>query len=64
VTGWFDALLIVNGTKEAECHVEAEEECCELYHGTLDVCTVNKIGKYNCRCKMVDSLYAAIETQK
>ncbi len=37
-------------------NLEEDEDCCELYHGTLDVCTVNKVHKYNCRCKPVDSL--------
>jgi hypothetical protein len=46
------------------CHTSELGGFCELYHGILDVCTVNEVLKYNCRCKMVDSLYAAIETQQ
>ena len=38
--------------------------CCELYHGTLDVCKVNKVRKYHSMCKMVDSVYVAIEIQQ
>jgi hypothetical protein len=37
--------------------------CLELYHGTLDVCTVNKVRKYHSMCKIVDSVYAAVEAQ-
>jgi hypothetical protein len=38
--------------------------CCELYHSTLDVCMVNKVPKYHSMCKMVDSVYVAVETQQ
>ncbi len=38
--------------------------CHELHHGTLDVCTVNKMRKYHSMCKTVDSVYVAIETQQ
>jgi hypothetical protein len=33
-------------------------------HGTQDVCTVNKVRKYHTMCKMVVSVYVAIETQQ
>ncbi len=38
--------------------------CRELYHGTLDVCMVNKVHKYHCMCKMVVSVYIAVKTQQ
>jgi hypothetical protein len=38
--------------------------CRELYHGTLDVCMVNKVCKYHSMCKTVHSVYLAIETQQ
>jgi hypothetical protein len=41
-----------------------EEVCCELYHGTLDVCMVNKVHMNHSMCKMVDSVYNAVETQQ
>ncbi len=37
---------------------------CELYHGTLDVCMENEVGKYNCMCKTLDSIDATVETQQ
>ncbi len=33
-------------------------------HGTQDVCTVNKVGKYHSMCEMVGSVYVAVETQQ
>ncbi len=33
-------------------------------HGTQDVCTVNEVRKYHSMCKMVDSVHAAVETQR
>jgi hypothetical protein len=33
-------------------------------HGTQDVCTVNKRGKYPSMCKTVESVHAAVETQR
>jgi hypothetical protein len=33
-------------------------------HGTLDVCTVNKVRKYHSMCETVDSVYIAIETKQ
>ncbi len=45
------------------CHTSEQEGCCELYHGTLEVCTENKVRKYKCTCKKVDSMYTTIETQ-
>jgi hypothetical protein len=38
--------------------------CCELYQGTLDVCTVNKVRKCHCTCNTVVCVYIAIETQQ
>ena len=46
------------------CHTSELGGFCELYHGILDVCTENKERKYNCMCKTVDSLYAAVEIQQ
>ncbi len=33
-------------------------------HGTQDVCMVNKVRKYHSMCKMVESVHAAVETQR
>jgi hypothetical protein len=33
-------------------------------HGTQDVCTVNKVRKYPSMCKRVESVHAAVETQR
>jgi hypothetical protein len=33
-------------------------------HGTQDVCTVNKVCKYHSMCEMVESVHAAVETQR
>jgi hypothetical protein len=33
-------------------------------HGTQDVCTVNKVRKYPSMCKKVESVHAAVETQR
>jgi hypothetical protein len=30
--------------------VSGQMACCELYHGTLDVCTENEVHKYHCMC--------------
>jgi hypothetical protein len=38
--------------------------CRESYHCTLDMCTKNKVRKYNCECEMVDSMYATLETHQ
>ncbi len=38
--------------------------CCVLFHGTLDVCTVNKVLEWHSMCKMVVSVYVAVETQQ
>ncbi len=32
-------------------------------HGTGDVCTVNKVREYHSMCKMVGSVYVAVEIQ-
>jgi hypothetical protein len=40
-----------------------DQACRELCQGTLDVCTKNGVHKHNCMCKMVDSMYATVETQ-
>jgi hypothetical protein len=32
--------------------------------GNQDVCTVNKVPKYHSMCEMVESVHAAIETQR
>jgi hypothetical protein len=33
-------------------------------HGTQDVCTVKEVRKYPSMCKMVESVHAAVETQR
>ncbi len=38
-------------------------ECCELYHGTLDVSAVKEVCKYHNMCETVDSVYIDVETQ-
>jgi hypothetical protein len=32
--------------------------------GTQDVCTVNKVRKYHSMCEMLESVHAAVETQR
>jgi hypothetical protein len=49
----------VNNWKE-----ENDTLSCNVYHGNLDVCTVNKVRKYHSMCKMADSVYLAVETQQ
>jgi hypothetical protein len=52
--------LVVDAAWQGQCG----GGCCELFHGTLDVCTVTEVRKYHSMCKMVDSVYVAVETQQ
>jgi hypothetical protein len=43
---------------------DPEKNVVSCKHGTQNVCMVNEVHKYQCLCKTVESVHAAVETQR
>ncbi len=45
-------------------HIWVRRVLWAVKHGSQEVCTVNKVCKYHSMCEMVESVHAAVETQR